>query len=198
MAPPTKCDILRDGVRARMNADACGGASPPAGCSVLTRASDADALFYYTYGGPLAGAARAEAADLIRGDVAAAEARIRAAYGPGAPADLSWYDLTLCLWNPEGLPGGLYQRKYFGRRDLEGLGYKPAPILGGAALEGRLPPALTDAVPVWLDRAVNPDLAVVLVFLLLLLVFAGLLRAAYRSEKGRAPQGEALASRVES
>jgi hypothetical protein len=118
--------------------------------------------------------------------------QLQAKYGADVPTDLTWNDLTECLWNPDGSPGGTHNNKYFKRDDLTTLGYQPQPVLGAATLEGKLPSTLTGRVPIWVDHAFNPDLAVIIIFAFLIIIFAVLMYNAYKWTK-MAPEREAAA-----
>lgn len=191
-----KCDVIRAGARAAMRAGACAGPNPPGECSVTDLATRRD-IYTQTKYAPenllTAGArlVREKELSVLRRGIEDDAAKVRAALGPGAPTDVSWGDFTACLWNASGAPGGGRLAKYFGRQDLEAMGYQPRPALGGSALEGRLPAAVTDRVPVGLDRALNPDLAVVVVLAFLLAVFGGLLWRAHAVAKKLAGQAAA-------
>jgi hypothetical protein len=187
------CQVLRAGARARANASACQQTPPAAACDVLTLADRRAALFQETYSpAALLGDAavrRGTLADL-EADVVAAEKAVRDGLGvdQALAAGVSWPALSECLWNPDGSAGGASGRKYFGRADLGRLGYAPRPALAaGQGLQGRLPAPVVDLVPVWLDRAFYPEVAALLVFALLVLLFGALLLKAYRSQKPPSP-----------
>ena len=57
--------------------------------------------------------------------------------------------------------------RYPTRKDLVLLGYKPNPIIGTTALAGKVPRKWsTPLIPIWMDRVMQPELAVVVVFAL--------------------------------
>jgi len=129
---------------------------------------------------------------ILQGDIDDDAAQIESKYGKGAPSDITWNDFTECLWSPDGSRGGPHGNEYFERNDLRSLGYQPQPLFGAAALEGQLPRALTEPVPIWVDHAFNPDLAVIVIFGLLIVVFAALMYSAYRWTL-KAPERKAAA-----
>ena len=199
MNPPTKCDIIRAGAAAMIGGQ-CSGSSPAPDCFVTDLASKRDMYFQtkYSPSGLVSSTARAvrnQQLGILSSDIAADDGRIRAKYGPDAPADISWNDFTSCLWHADGSRGGPHGNRYFTREDLVSLGYQPRPLFGAAALEGQLPRGLTDPVPVWVDRALNPDLAVILIFVILVVVFAVLMLNAYRWTQ-RAPDREMAAKKA--
>ncbi len=116
------------------------------------------------------------------------EAGIAAAY-PGVPASvasISWPDFNYCLWNPSGSPGGAYNNKYFERNDAQGFGMKPPYPLGGSFAQGSIwKPPKASPVPLTVDYAMNPDLAVIVIFALLVIIFAVLIYSAYKSAKAK-------------
>ena len=192
MTPIKVCQVLREAGNAGLSSSACGGKSQKPQCRVTDLANKKDALFQTQYGFPskMGRQARAATLKVLRRDVEESEKAIADGYSDrGAEAQLdkvAWKKFPSCLWNADGSGGGLHKHKYFDRQDLAELGYTPRPAFGGKALEGRLPKKLTALVPVWMDRAVNPDLAVVLVFAFLVLVFAALFYGAYRTEQRKA------------
>ncbi len=184
MSTPTKCDIIRAGAAARMRSGVCTGEAPPPDCYVTDLATKRDMYLRTKYSpvGLLSGTAR----DIRNKELAILQtsldldlAHIREKYGAAAPAQISWNDFTDCLWNPDGSPGGPYGNQYYGRADLASLGYQPQPLVGATAFQGQLPPKLTNAIPIWVDRILNPDLAVVFLFVLLVAVFAILVYRSY-------------------
>lgn len=194
----TKCDVIRAGAAAAMQS--CGGANPPPACYVTDIATKSDAYFQTKYNpaGLLTGMdreIRTRELAILEADISGDAAAIQAEFGDAAPTDITWNDFTQCLWNPDGTPGGPHGNVYFDRADLASLGYQPRPALGGAALEGKLPAQLTGPVPVWLDRALNPDLAVVVILAILVLVCAALVRAARRGRSGSQERRAAKSAR---
>lgn len=194
---PTKCDILRAGAAATMSASACSGSPPQADCAVMQLLAKKDMYIQtkYSPSGLASGTARdirTKELSIIQGDIDALTAQIQAKYGKDAPVDLTWNDLTECLWNSDGGPGGTHNNKYFKRDDLMTLGYQPQPALGAATLEGKLPSTLTGGVPIWVDHALNPDLAVIIIFAFLIIIFAVLMYNAYKWTQ-KAPEREAAA-----
>lgn len=193
MPPPTKCDIVRAGARAVLSG-ACAGDAPPLACAVTDAATKRDFLFKTKYDPsglltPTDRQVRQKELGIIQDDLAGDEVDMQRKFGLHAPVDISWADFTSCLWNPDGRPGGPHENEYFRREDLTSLGYTPRPLVGGRVFAdtAALRP-LRGSVPVWLDRFVNPGLAIVLVFAFIVLVFGALLYAAYRSgHAGEAP-----------
>jgi len=194
---PTKCDILRAGAAATMSASACSGSSPQADCAIMQLLAKKDMYIQtkYSPSGLASGTARdirTKELSILQGDINALTKQIQDKYGASAPVDLTWDDLTECLLHPDGSRGGGHNNKYFERNDLTSLGYQPQPVVGAATLEGKLPATLTQGVPVWMDHAVNPDLAVILIFALLVIIFAVLMYTASKWEK-KAPARTASA-----
>jgi len=185
MSTVAKCDIIRAGAAATMQAGVCGGSSPPADCYVTDLAAKRDMYIQTKYSptGLVSGTAldiRSKELSILEADINADIARIQAKYGSDAPANISWNDFTHCLWNPDGSRGGPHKNVYFGRDDLTSLGYQPQPIFGATTLEGRLPTSLTNSIPVWVDHIFNPDLAAVFIFAILVILFAVLIYKAYK------------------
>lgn len=198
MSVPTTCDILRDGAQATMSASACAGSSPPPECYVMDLATKRGMYIQtqYSPSGLVSGTARGirnKELSIIQNDIDADVQALQTKYGADAPTDgITWDALTECLWNPDGSPGGPNRNKHFKRDDLTALGYQPQPVLGAATLEGKMPRTLTSAVPIWMDHAFNPDLAVIIIFAFLLGIFAALMYNAYKWTK-KAPEREAAA-----
>jgi len=172
----TTCDLVRRGVDAAISGG-CSLAHAQPDCAITDAASKRD-LFIQTKYTPSrlltrrAREIRARELDILRNDIADDAAQIRQTHGADAPTDIAWNDFTRCLWNPDGQPGGPHGNTYFERNDLASIGYQPRPILGGAVLQGQFP-RLTNAVPIWMDRFVNPDLAILV--LIVALVCAALI-----------------------
>jgi len=179
-----KCNAVRDGVDAEIGGK-CSQSSPPGACSVLGYATGRDRYLQAQYD-PVSAltdrAVRAGKLKAFQADIAAAAETLQNTYGAGPP-EAEWKDFTQCLWSPDGGPGGPNGNTYLSRRDLYAAGYQPHPALGGDFLFGELPAPVTDRVPVWLDRVFNPDLAVVVIFAVLVLVFAALIYRAHKWEK---------------
>ena len=182
---PSKCDIIRKGARV-MVGGACASKNPPPGCAVTDLATKKDIYFRtqfepknaFTAAGRLV---RRRELAVIRSDISDDVAKVRRAYG--AAPDIAWNDFTSCLWDPSGLPGGPHGNIYFGRDDLSSLGYQPRPVLSAKFLEKRVPAALTNQIPVYLDRVLSPELAVVVIFVLLVVIFGVLVLKAYEDGK---------------
>jgi type II secretory pathway pseudopilin PulG len=116
------------------------------------------------------------------------ETQLAAAYptAPAAATNVSWPDLEYCLWNTDGSPGGPFNNRYFERNDAQTFGLNPTYPIGGALLQGTLWPPSAGAgspVPLWVDYVMNPDLAAILVFALLVIIFAVLMWKTYRATK---------------
>jgi hypothetical protein len=106
---------------------------------------------------------------------------------PSVPADqlnVSWYDISNCRFCPDGTVGGSDQTVYPTRNDLELLGYKPNPIVNVSALSGKVSKKFTQMIPIWMDRIMPAELAVVVIFVLLVLIFGVLVYSAYRWSRG--------------
>jgi hypothetical protein len=196
---PTKCDILRAGAAATASkAAGCDGATPQTDCSVMALLAKKDMYIQTKYdpSGLVSKTdrlVRTKVLSNLQGDINTLTDQIQSRFGKEVPAsDLSWGSLTECLLNPDGSPGGGFGNKYYRRNDLESLGYQPRPALGAATLQGKIPAKLTQAIPVWMDHVVNPDLAVILVFAILIIIFGVLMYNAYNWQKG-APAREAAA-----
>lgn len=210
MAAPTKCDIIRDGAQALIggkckskqpkspqNHGVHGDESIPAACHITQLATKKDMYFKKKYdpSGLVSGSARMIRKDelgALQNDIDADTTRLEREYGLDAPTDITWDDFTECLWNPAGYPGGPHSNKYFEREDIKLLGYRPQPLFGAKALEGALPATLASHVPVWLDRVFNPDLAIVLIFVVLVVVFAALMYRAHRPAPAPSEKGDPL------
>lgn len=194
---PTKCDILRAGAAAVMQTGVCGGATPPPDCYTTDLATKRDMYFQTKYApsGLISGISRdirAKELGILQTSINTDSAQLKTKYGADAPTGVSWNEFTQCLWRPDGSRGGPHNNKYFERNDLVSLGYQPQPLFGAAILEGKIPPTLTNKIPVWLDRVFNPALAVVVIFLLLAVVLAVLVYKA-RKWAQQAPERAAAA-----
>ena len=189
----TKCDIIRAGMKAWYTGK-CTSKVPSPECEVLSMATKRDIYFDILYSPSefLTSERRASRKELARGvknSIDISQTRLEKLYGTGTPLNIRWSDFPLCLWNPDGSPGGNFNNVYFSRNDLSGAGYAPRPLLGGKLLEGKLPQKITSKIPVWTDKIFNPDLLVVLIFAFLVLVFAAVLlsRSLSRSSKKTKP-----------
>lgn len=190
----TVCDMVRDALAAapacgcpNPNKPQCKGVSgPPPECSVFKLATHRDIEFDWQYD-PASLFSSSERttrqkklAD-IEGDIKADEATLEGKYGTSAPVgDVSWWRMQRCLINTDGKPGGNFGHKYVGRQDMQAAGYAPYPLVGGSTLETQAPVALTNAVPVLMDRGLNADLMVIVIFVLLVIIFAVLMYKAYK------------------
>lgn len=198
-APPTKCELVREGAKGARNANVCpakdGGDPPTAAnagvCAIVDRANAASRYAQQKYG--LGAFLTASGRQLRQSQMRAfasqeqtAEEKIRAEFGAKAPTDITWSDFPQCLETPTGAPGADL-RKYFGRQALYQMGYQPRPAVGGDAFWGQLPSQLTDRVPIGADVFLNPDLMVLFCFVLLVLVFAVLTWSAVQWKR-QAPQ----------
>lgn len=123
--------------------------------------------------------------------------KIRAAY-PGLRADdLRYHQLARCR---SDLPGDDGEDVYVGRGELRGVfGYQPAPALL-ADEEGRpwvgevFPAAMTERVPVGVDRFVSPDTAIVLALLFFALVIVALVSSVARTRRDEAARTDTVAA----
>jgi hypothetical protein len=194
----TKCDILRD-MTAAIQCGLCTG-SPiacPAGlpavlCGIPNAANNRMALFADKYN-PMnlfldaadRKVLRQTEQNLVAG-IQTTEQGLRTAY-PGAPPEavqIAWPDLQYCLWNKEGRRGGPFSNVYFGRDDAQAFKMIPTYPVGGTLAQGALwPPPKTSPVPLIVDYVANPDLAVILIFALLVIVFAVLVWVAFNQKK---------------
>jgi len=206
----TRCDIIRDAATANScgmceaitatparpvpAGCAAGGAVPPAAvCSVPGAANTRMKLFgvQYSPGNLFESTADRAARTLIEKNyltgIQAAEAALAVAYpdaAPGATA-IGWPDFERCLWDRAGAPRGSNNNVYFGRDDLMQMGMVPSYPLGGAFAENSIwkAGAAPSPLPVSVDYGMNPDLFAILMFALLVAVFAALLWAARKSAK---------------
>lgn len=103
---------------------------------------------------------------------------------PASQLGSSWFDISSCMIKPDGSPAGSDNTRYPTRKDLVLLGYKPNPIIGTTALTGKVPQWSPPLIPIWMDRIMQPELAVVVIFVLLVIIFAAIIYSAYRWAKG--------------
>lgn len=107
----------------------------------------------------------------------------------GVPEDqlgISWFDMTKCMGNSNGKPWGADRTKYPTRKDLYAVGYSSNPLIGSATtLQGKTPAWAPPLVPIWMDRIMSPDLAVLVIFVLLVIIFGVLIYSAYRWKAGK-------------
>ena len=197
MSAPTKCDIIRAGAAATISGK-CSGSSPVPECYITDLATKRDMHFRtkYSPSGFISGTARDirnKKLNIIQGDINGDISQIKSTkYGKDAPTDITWNDFTECRWNSNGLKGGPHGNEYFKRADLTSLGYKPQPLFDVSSLKDRLPHVLTESIPIWIDHAFNPDLAVIIIFMILVVIFAVLIYNAYQWTR-KAPEREAAA-----
>jgi hypothetical protein len=111
---------------------------------------------------------------------------------PASQLGSSWFDISNCKINADGSPGGHDLTRYPTRNDLVLLGYQPNPIIGTTALSGKVPQWSLPLIPIWMDRMMQPELAVVVIFVFLVIIFAAIIYSAYRWAKG-APTRSAIA-----
>ncbi len=196
---PQVCTLVRDALESKRRCPCpnphlpvCEGVpTTPPECSVFQLATHRDLQFNWQH--DPAGLSSAPARVVRQKKLAAIEidigrnvAALEAKYGttPTARAaigNVTWWRMQRCLNKPDGSPGGNFGHKYVGRLDMEAAGYQPYPLFGGRLLEaGRVPAALVQALPVLMDRALNPGLMAVAVMLLLAVILAGLLLASGR------------------
>lgn len=171
-----------------------GGITPPtAVCQVGQTANTRMSLFTEQYSpanlfeDAASKAARLQIEKNYQVDIQAAESALTTAYPGAAPGavTISWPDFEACLWDPAGVPHGDGNNMYFDRQDLMAMGMKPPYPIGGALAENLIwpPGAAASPVPVAIDYLMNPDLFTILVFALLVIVFAVLMWLAWRSAK---------------
>jgi hypothetical protein len=207
----SKCDIIRDVATAascgmctalaatppRPIPEGCAAAGrvpPAAACGVPVAANTRMKLFdeRYSPAGLFGSATDKKARALIEKDyvtaIDRAEKGLAAAYpaAPAAATDIRWPDFQGCLWNRSGQRGGPNNNVYFGRGDLTQLGMMPVYPLGGGFAQNSIWKAgkAPSPVPVKVDYLMNPDLFTIVVLVFLVIVFAALMRAAWRHARG--------------
>ena len=195
----TKCSIIRDTATA-MQCGLCSGkpvgcpASVPAAvCSVPSAANDSMSLFAARYNPSNLFLSAADKTALTQEEknyqsgIQASATQLAAAYPNAAPGatTITWPDFERCLWTPQGLPGGPFNNKYFMRNDVQTLGMQPTYPIGKTFAQGVLWKNMQhpSPVPVSVDYVMNPDLAVIIIFALLVIIFAVLIWQAYRDAK---------------
>jgi hypothetical protein len=208
-AMATKCDIIRD-VGVASSCGMCealrgaapipagcliGGRTPPAAaCSVASMANSRMALFgsQYSPANLVEGAVDRAARTLVEKNyltaIDAAEKELAIAYPQAAPgaAAVGWPDFERCLWNRDGQKGGGNGNVYFRRNDLtgpSGFGMAPTYPVGGGFAKNLIWKAggVPSPVPLGVDYVMNPDLFAMLMFVILVVVLAALVRAAWRT-----------------
>lgn len=189
-----KCDIIRAGAEAMISGQCTNSPLPP-DCYVTDLATKQDMYFRAKYNpssfiSETSYEIQKKQLNILQGDINYDINQLKSKYGSSVETDITWNDFTNCLWNPNGSKGGPHNNKYFERNDLTSLGYQPRPLFGGNILEGKLPPKVTNFVPVWLDHIFNPDLAIVVILLFLVVIFVGLIYSFYKWEK-EAPERKA-------
>jgi len=156
--------------------------SPPGLCSVFKLANDRDIRFNWAYGleGLQASEAVYQAKQTNIEHNIEEQGNILRKQEPGSREpgshqrldldDVSWKNMQWCLLSPDGRPSGQFAHTHIKRQDLALEGYKPRPLIGGDKFYGTLPPAVTDIVPIYMDRFMNPDLLLLLLLIVLLTV----------------------------
>ena len=201
----TRCDIIRAAAAALQGHCPTKSHIPddpePGACAVIDRANAANRYFQARYN-PRALTSetnrqiRVREMQAYQDAITKNEALIRAKFGENAPVDITWADFGECLQHADGQPG-YGNATYFDRNTLSHhLGYAPMPALGAATLLGAHPPGLTNQVPRWVDRFLNPDLAVIVTFVFIVLIVAVLTYSAIQWKKG-APKRAAAAREAE-
>lgn len=206
-----QCAIVRDALAKGPRCD-CTGAdlpqcrvggvlmtSPPASCKVLDLAATRDQYFQTQYSPlDLASSDGKVTRDATLRDlgyaIAKSEAELRQAYGADAPVGaISYWRMQQCLADESGRR--VAGRKYLGREDLVRDGnYAGKPLLGGAALAGRMPAGLVRMVPVLGDRLMGPELLLLVILLVLVGISWGL--AASVARQGRGAYRRSLEARL--
>ncbi len=113
----------------------------------------------------------------IKADLKKLESELFGYFGKGAPLDIKWSDVNMCLWNANGEIPKYKKSKYMSRYEIHILNYLPMPIFlptGGLPFNGVFPRQLTNLVPMWMDRFLNPEL-VILKFAFIFIISAVLL-----------------------
>lgn len=212
----TKCDIIRD-MAAVLNCGLCEGkptSNCPAGvspvvCSIPSIANDRMELAALVYNPANILPENKAVFSLSKQNYATAiqnsETELGAAY-PDAEkgaTSVSWPDLEYCLWNLQGTPAGTASNVYFGRKDALDFGMVPPYPVGGTFAQGSIwkPGKKQSPVPLTLDYIANPDLIVIIIFTILVIIFAVLIWKTYQRARG-APrraeqQREAVRRRLE-
>lgn len=177
----SKCDIIRDSVNAL-----CVGKDMPVACEASNMSNVKMARFNAMYD-PIS-LVETGIAKMIRNrkieiyDNQIAESRIKLANAYNAPddaTDINWQDHTLCLWDPSGAPGGMLgNEKYITRLDLINQ-MSPKYIVGGQTLANQFWKYGMSPMPINVDYAMNPDLAMFMIIMFILLVFIGLTLKVY-------------------
>jgi len=116
------------------------------------------------------------------------ELSLAAAYPGAAPGatSISWLDVERCLWDTSGNKGGSNGNMYFKRNDMDLMGFKPDYPLGGAFAKNSIwktPESKPSPVPTIVDYIMNPDLFVIVMFALLVIIFAALMWMAQQTTK---------------
>jgi hypothetical protein len=198
MTNVTMCDMVRDAMAAQPqcgcpdpNKPQCKGiTNPPIACSVFNLASHRDVEFQWQYDptslfSDTQRKLREKKLADIEGDIQKDEELLQTQYGAAAPVDqISWWRMQRCLMSPNGQPGGNFKHKYVGRQDMETAGYTPYPLFGGSMFEGDIPAQISNALPVYVDRIINSDLMIIIIFVLLVAIFAILIYKAYEWDQG--------------
>lgn len=103
---------------------------------------------------------------------------------PGATS-ISWLDVERCLWDTSG-DKGPSGNMYFKRNDMVLMGLKPEYPIGGAFAQNSIwktPDSKPSPVPTIVDYIMNPDLFVIVMFALLVIIFATLMWVAQQTAK---------------
>lgn len=188
----TVCEITRQAVREAPQC-ACPNdkliacrdvAVAPDSCTVFKIAEYQEKLFNEQYSPGKSSTVRKATLTNLATDIKSQEQILQDAFGKGISAsDCQYWKMQRCLSNANGSKNG-FGRTYIGRQELETVGYAPAPIIHASFLDQKLPPNLTDLVPIMVDRVMNPELAIVVILVIIIGILWALIASVSKWKKG--------------
>lgn len=169
----SKCDIIRDLGKANMCGMCqsppmkCDGNIPQVVCKIPQLCNLKMQLFNLQYMQPFEDETlKSKIESIYEADINKIESDLKAAYK--IDADISWFDITQCLWHQNGAKDGYFNNEWFSRDDAMALGMAPIYPIGGE-LGKNLFKKQYVPVPLYVDYLMNPNLFlfIIIVFLLL-------------------------------
>ena len=121
----------------------------------------------------------------FEGEIQDSETALASAYPSTSPSNfrITWPDVELCLQNKSG-EKGLDGNRYFNRKSALDMGMSPQYPLGKSTAENAIWKKKPSPLPLTIDYLMNPDLFVIVMFALVVLIFAVILSVSwYKSKK---------------
>lgn len=185
----TDCDIIRDMANESLTTN-CSKfiGPPPAICGVAGAMNAKMNLFASQYSpvnifeSAINKKIRTASESILQGVITDNNDGLKLAYPNVAKIDLSWPKIEQCLWNSNGSVGGPNGNKYFKRNDAPILGMNPVyPI--GHNIFNNVPWKSVSKIPLSVDYVMNTNLFAIVMFVLLVMLFAALMMSAKKSAR---------------